>query len=469
MPVSYRFCFFTFFAVSIFSFAGSSVSAQTAGDGASASAVIQSDDGTKTIYPASFFAPYSPLSLTDMLQRIPGVSVGGSISTDERRGLRGNEDAILINGQQVTGKDSGGSTALANIAANQVDRIEILHGSSAEVQSTTQRIINVILLNDGGETFSFTVAAPLYPGDGSVRPVLGLIYAVNAIDRNYTIALNTMPQYRPWKRTKVTSDLLGNVLLSSVESEQKDTYSGNITGRYEQEFPGGSRLQLNALAQWNNNDRERREVIRDPNLPTGSDQLVDLLEDDDRDRSTTELSADFSFPLGSKSTFTVLGLYNWEEENKHRDVFDLAPLDEPVLAHEDRLDTKTESIVRGIYDRTFSPTVGFQIGLEGTLNTQKTDFDLATRVNGMLQPLPIFNSDGKVTEYRGEGFATLRWRPWDTVETEFGLAVEASRITQKSSDVDSARSLVFAKPTFSIYWDVTRRNKVFLSIKRDVD
>jgi outer membrane receptor protein involved in Fe transport len=443
-------------------------SAQSPGEAPLPAGPTVSDDGSKTTYPASYFTQYNPLSLQDMLQRIPGASISDSVATEERRGLRGNEDAILINGQQITGKDSGGASALQRISANQVERIEILRGSSSEVQSTTQRIINVVLLPDAGDTLTLTVAVPNYTNDGSARPIVGVTYAVNEAKRNYSIALNTNPIYRPWRRTKITSDLTGQDILSSVESEQSDTYAAQTTGRYEQLFDSGSRLQLNGFGQWRINDRERRDVLRDPLQPREVNQLSDSLEVDNRDRFTAELSADYSFPVGEGDTFTLLGLVNWEKENRDRDVFDLEPLDEPVVVRQFRQDVKTETIVRSTYDRTASPTLGGQIGVEGTLNTQKTEFDLSTLVNGELTPLAIFNSDGKVTEYRGEAFSTLRWRLFDTLETETGLAVEASRITQESVDVDNARTLLFAKPTFNAHWDVTPRDKVFLALARDV-
>ncbi|MBT5241792.1 MAG: TonB-dependent receptor [Rhodospirillaceae bacterium] len=427
-----------------------------------------SADGTKTTYEASFFTRFNPLSLQDMLQRIPGASISNSVATSERRGLRGNEDAILINGQQITGKDSGGASALQRITANQVLRIEILRGSSSEVQSTTQRIINVILRQDGGDTLTLTAALPNYTNDGSARPIAGVTYAVNEPNRNYSIGIASNPIYRPWQRTKITSDLSGQDILSSVESEQHDRYTIQTTGRYEQTFESGSRLQLNGLGSWLINNRERREVLRDPQQPIAINQLSDSLEIDKRDEFTVEISADYSFPLGEADTVTFLALVNWEKENRDRDVFDLEPLDEPVIVRQLRQDIRTEAIARGTYDRTFSPTLGGQIGLEGTLNTQKTDFDLSTLVDGALVPLAIFNSDGKVTEYRGEAFSTLRWKPWGTVEAEFGLAVEASRIRQTSVDVNSARSLFFVKPTLNVYWDVTPQNKLFFSVVRDV-
>lgn len=460
VPVAALFVFVFGFAFSVQAQEGPSIAAT---DGRTVSA-----DGTKTTYEARFFAQYDPLSLNDMLQRIPGASVSNSVATSERRGLRGNEDAILINGQQITGKDSGGASALQRISAVQVDRIEILRGSSSEVQSTTQRIINVILREDAGDTLTITAALPNYTNDGSARPILGVTYAVNEPNRNYSIGFNSNPIYRPWQRTKITSDLSGQDILSSVELEQHNRYTIQTTGRYEQTFDTGSRLQLNGLGAWLINDRERREVLRDPRQPLAVNQLSDNLEIDERDEFTVELSADYSFPVGKSDTVTLLALVNWEKENRDRDVFDLEPLDEPVIVRQLRQDVSTETIARGTYDRTISPTLGGQIGLEGTLNTQKTDFDLSTLVDGELVPLAIFNSDGKITEYRGEAFSTLRWRLWNTVEAEFGLAAEVSRITQNSIDVNSARSLFFVKPTLNVYWDVTPRNKLFFSAVRDV-
>jgi hypothetical protein len=378
--------------------------AQVAEGTTGSNAIIRSEDGTTTVYPASYFDQFSPLSLNDMLQRIPGASMGEFVANEERRGLRGNEDAILINGQQVTGKDSGGSSALNNIAANQVDRIEIIRGSSSEVQSSTQRIINVILLETSGDTLTMTFALPTYVGDGSVRPVVGLTYAVTEADRNYAFAFNTMPIYRPWERLKISSDLTGLPILSSVESEQADRYSANATGRYDQRFSGGSRLQLNGLIKWNDNDRERREVVRDLLLPPGLNQLSDSLEDDHRDRYTAEISADYSFPLSPISALTVLGVYNWQEDNRQRDVLNLEPVGDLVTAREDRLETKTESIVRGTYDRILSDTFGFQIGAEGTINTQNTEFDFLTLVDGALKPLAIFNTTARLRNTGERGF-----------------------------------------------------------------
>lgn len=453
--------------VLVFGFA-SDIQAQTIPDSGQISGRTVSADGTKTTYEASFFTPYNPLSLQDMLQRIPGASISDSVADEERRGLRGNEDAILINGQQITGKDSGGASALQRISAVQVERIEILRGSSSEVQSTTQRIINVILREDAGDTLTITAALPNYTNDGSARPIFGVTYAVNEPNRNYSIALNTDPIYRPWRRNKITSDLSGQDILSSAETEQHNRYTIRTTGRYEQTFDSGSRLQLNGLGSWQINDRERREVFRDPRLPVEINQLSDNLEISKRDDFTVELSADYSFPVGKSDTVTLLALVNWEKENRDRDLFDLEPLDEPVIFRQFREDVKRETIARGTYDRTISPTLGGQLGVEGTINTQDTEFDLSTLVDGALVPLAIFNSDGKVTEYRGEAFSTLRWRPWAAVEMEFGLAAEASRITQNSADVNSARSLFFVKPTFNAYWDVTPRDKLFFSVARDV-
>ena len=73
-----------------------------------------------TVYDTEYFAPYSPITVEDMITRVPGteglVSLGGG--REERRGLRANTNQILINGKRLTGKESEGGQFLANLPAS---------------------------------------------------------------------------------------------------------------------------------------------------------------------------------------------------------------------------------------------------------------------------------------------------------------------------------------------------------------
>ncbi|MDH7942283.1 TonB-dependent receptor plug domain-containing protein [Pseudohongiella sp. SYSU M77423] len=110
-------------------------------------------DGT-VIYPASFFTPYNPVSVSDMLDRIPGVSVGGGGGGGRGLGTGGD---VLINGQRMAGKENSPRDQLDRIAAQEVERIEIIRGTSAELDVRgSGQVVNVVLA-DANNRSSTTV------------------------------------------------------------------------------------------------------------------------------------------------------------------------------------------------------------------------------------------------------------------------------------------------------------------------
>ena len=100
-------------------------------------AYAQSDESSDStiIYPAAFFDQYTPVSANDMITRIPGVSIDSRNSNNNNNNSRGlgSGGDLLINGKRIAGKDNSASSQLSRIAANQVERIEIIRGSSAEL------------------------------------------------------------------------------------------------------------------------------------------------------------------------------------------------------------------------------------------------------------------------------------------------------------------------------------------------
>ncbi|MEQ8956061.1 MAG: hypothetical protein RL120_18175, partial [Gammaproteobacteria bacterium] len=74
------------------------------------------DDST-IVYPADYFSEFFPVSVNDMINRIPGISLamnrGGN---NNNRGLGSGEGEILINGQRVAGKNNAGQDQLSRIS-----------------------------------------------------------------------------------------------------------------------------------------------------------------------------------------------------------------------------------------------------------------------------------------------------------------------------------------------------------------
>ena len=87
-----------------------------------------------------------------MLNRIPGINLalrGGSSG----RGLGAGEGEVLINGQRTTGKNNEGRDQLNRITANQVDYIEIIRGTSENVDIRSGgQVVNVVLLESSSRS-----------------------------------------------------------------------------------------------------------------------------------------------------------------------------------------------------------------------------------------------------------------------------------------------------------------------------
>ena len=117
---------------------------------------IISADRSTVVYPASYFDGFYPVSANDMLDRIPGINLAlrGSSSG---RGLGAGEGEVLINGRRTTGKNNEGRDQLSRITADQVDYIEIIRGTSENVDIRSGgQVVNVVLL-EGASRSSTTV------------------------------------------------------------------------------------------------------------------------------------------------------------------------------------------------------------------------------------------------------------------------------------------------------------------------
>lgn len=417
-------------------------------------------------YDAAYFAQYRPITLLDMLDRIPGVSLAFR-QTEERRGLRSNSDQLLINGKQISAKDNSAINVLRRISATQVERIEVIRGGAVtELEMTSGRIVNVVLKAEGRSTWSYFVAAVNYR-NGEIRPAGITSYAYDAVDMNANVSLHSDVAYRPWRRRETSRTTTGQALNDNIDAENAHNQFYRMSGNFDFRLDGDRELQINALAQHRDINRERRLTFRNLTGPSPV-ETGETLEFDIRNRETGEFGVDYSFPLGAGGTFTTVALFNIEAEDKDREIFNVRLPSRPRTVMEDREDLKTESILRGAYDWPIADRQSMKAGVEAVLNTQDTELNLFNIVNGAPVRVPIFNSDSKVTEYRAEIFADHRWTPNERWEVASGLTFELSDLNQKGVDVDSSRSLNYIKPTFEAFYKPTTSDRAWVSIRRDV-
>ena len=163
-------------------------------------------DESTVMYPATYFAEWAPVTAQDMLNRIPGMqrssssSRGGSFRNASRggRGLGSGSSGtqILINGKRTAGKNNNSQTQLTRIDAEQVQYIEIIRGTSGEldVRGSTQ-IANIVLYEELSTTTLNYEASTDYYQDSKTEPGGSLTYGGQAGNLNFLLNASATPGY----------------------------------------------------------------------------------------------------------------------------------------------------------------------------------------------------------------------------------------------------------------------------------
>ncbi|MBU2097749.1 MAG: TonB-dependent receptor plug domain-containing protein, partial [Gammaproteobacteria bacterium] len=174
------------------------------------------DNSSNIVYPSSYFQQWAPVTAQDMLNRIPGLSAtmgGGFGSSNNQRGLgSGGGNQILINGKRVAGKANEANSQLARISSDKVERIELIRGTSADLDVRGDQIVNIVLTEAlSSRSYSYEINTDRYE-DGFVQP--GGKFAVNGQlnGLSYVLSAELEPRhdYRPSFESSVLGDFSAN-------------------------------------------------------------------------------------------------------------------------------------------------------------------------------------------------------------------------------------------------------------------
>jgi len=106
--------------------------------------ISEVDDPTAgRIYTAEDFQQFVPRNAMDMLNRVPGFSVTNS---SQGRGLGQAGTNVLINGKRVSSKSQNVFDQLQRLTVDNVERIEIVDGSTLDLPGLSGQVANVITL-----------------------------------------------------------------------------------------------------------------------------------------------------------------------------------------------------------------------------------------------------------------------------------------------------------------------------------
>ncbi len=445
-------------------------------------------DESTVVYPASYFDQWIPITAQDMIDRIPGLSSGGfggggrggpsggfrgggggppggfrgggSGGRGFGGGSRGSE--ILINGKRTAGKNNSTGGQLTRITADQVDYIEIIRGTSGELDVRgSGQVVNVVLFDTFSESTIQYEARAQQSDDNTVTPSGTLSYSGQFGGLNFQMEGRFSDVYfqNNSKENSVLADFSPNDFIHERRASEGDNSS--ISSNLDYEIGGNSSVRFNAL--WSEGTQEselyRTTIDRklQPNVTTFQHELNPSNTDN------WEVGGDYEYNTAGGSRFKILFISNSFTRGSTRERFDvIGENEEDKNLFLDNWSNTKERIVRGSYTFDLFDGHDFEIGAERAQTILDSTLALGVRSSsgtpsaavGGLVPVSVSNANSTVEEVRYEPFLIHNWIINPRMSLESSLLYESSEITQ-SGDVSKQRDFDFLKPKVDFRYDLT--------------
>lgn len=458
-------------------------------------------DGSTVVYPADYFTQWQPITAQDMLQRIPGQDSrgpgggGGSRGGGGFGGFGGNPTRggrglgagstgteVLINGKRTAGKNNSTSQLLGRIASAQVQEIQIIRGTSGELDVRgSSQVVNVVLFEALSSSSIAYGASVNYAQDDTVLPGGNIAMSGQQGALDYTLTLRSQPRYG--NSLNGESSVLGDFTPNDtiIEEVTRDGENHEVSFNLGYAFNNNSNLQVNGLYAQQDAQTDIQRVTT--NLLTDPVGLFVEREDNPNPRDNWELGFDYEYSFGNGARLKLLGISNRDNNNFTRQRFErFGDFGEVGEGIEEKnlflnLDAITEEqILRGSYTFDLFESQNVELGAERAITTLDSSLRLGSLSGsgdpspefGGLIPVAISNANSVVEEERIEPFAIHNWRINPKLTLETSLVYETSEITQ-SGDVSRKRDFDFVKPKVDLRYDITPTFQVRGTIERIVN
>lgn len=436
------------------------------------------------VYPAEYFAEFNPVNVNDMIDRVPGISVALNAGTPSGGGATNNNTAnnrglgagaqILIDGKRLAGKDNEARTQLSRIAANQVRHIEIIRGTSGDLDvRSAGQIVNIVLLETlATSTLSLEAGAIAYH-DKHVEPQGSVVYSGQRGGLNYLFSAESRASYEAlesWE-SSFNGDFSPNDRIQVDQIRDQNNLSFNTNLTYDLSL--NDRLAFNALYSETDPPTTLQRQITNLNLrPAVSRWERETLPSA---RDNWEIGGDYEHVFPNGSRYRVLLIVNEENQETVRERFAGATQDTTSRKNL-FLSTDTrniERILRTSYNFQLNEAQGVELGVERAQTRLDSTLRMGMAVNGRatspdhggLVPVAVPNANSTVQEIRYEAFGVHNWQINPRMSLESTLLMEFSEIEQWG-DVQNKRDFTYPRPKLDYRFDMNASTQLRLSVER---
>jgi hypothetical protein len=411
-------------------------------------AAFTEDSGSNvTPYKPDFFTQFRPNTAFDMVTRIPGFQFDGGTSA---RGFAGTAGNVLIDGERPPSRNDSLSSVLSRIPSSAVERIDIIRGGAEGIDMQGKSIVaNVIRKADAGLTGAITAGANINTRENTGVNA-GLQVQNQSDGRLLEGAINANWSDGSGENFRQRIAPSGDVILDAVSHNESDYQQVSATGAYESALFGG-KVRVNGQARLQQNGWDNEEI---QTIPVGTQ-----VDQGDNEYANGEVGLRYTRDVAGYGVEVVA--FQSLEGGEFEGVFNT-----PDFTSASHFSEKGgESIASATVRLPAFGKIEVETGAEGVYNW--TESETANILNGQ-----IFSLQGdafQANETRAEAFATLTWRPAESLNAEIGARYEWSRITAESGIQTSEKTLGYFKPRLNLSWSPIKDHQVNLRAERIVD
>ena len=455
---------------------------------------VPADGGGDQVYGQAFFAQFNLTNAEDMLRRIPGIasvldSTGGN---NQGRGLGAGGDQILINGKRMASKSTDVSAALRRIPGASVERVELIRGTSGNLEIRSEGLVVNIVLKPGAATgggqgnFSLdqrfdNMGWRDFDGLISYSNKIGGLSFTLGYEKNLFSPIPAVPgggggggnfgsggsEYHRKERTEIYYYPNGQIQQFRPQKWERQHHKNIFTAQGAYTFDNGDQLNLNLLFQ--PHPINQRDETPYTSFTAAGVQLpgVTLEQHANRQmRTITEIGGEFEKKINT-GTLNLIAIHNYTPV-KTTDYRNRTAAN--VLTEVSRNVTKQvtqEDVLRGTYTFPFVTGQTLTVGAEGAKNKlnqrQQGYFDFNR--DGRLETVPL--TLAVVQEKRGEVFVTHNWTINPKLTLESTLNYETSQITTNFPQIPVV-TYKFLKPRFDLRYNITPADRLRVKIERTI-
>jgi outer membrane receptor for ferrienterochelin and colicins len=385
-------------------------------------------------YGREFFERFEPLSVGDMMKRVPSVTFLSDVLEFDAIRLRGLEPGysqVLINGRKTPGSEADRSFFVDRIPAELIDRIEIVRSPSADRSGEgIGGSLNIVLKGhqelDGG----YVRAGGMYFDDDELKGSLGGVFGGNAGEWRYTLGADVQERYNP--KQKVTNFYDADRVFAEERELESDTRDGTDYSLSATASGPLAAATVSLSAFYTRTDRDERE---DVSVLEGDPLELDALEaqDEDIQQDNLSLEAGVKLPWSAGETEFAVNYATFTDDIVSTE-FEADPGD-PFEATEREVNDSTDDELGLTLAHSLELRRGkLKVGVDYLDKQRDTSIRVFEFDDGMLEDDTPPNGVYGIEETRVDPFAKYEMSLGDSTALEAGLRYEVTAVDVDGDD-----------------------------------